>query len=221
MAASTSSDRSDNNLRRLDPSHPKFSDRLLRAVHHRLRLLHRADSVFFVLGATGNVYTVAVSNEVSCTCPDRSAPCKHILFVLIRVLGVPIDDSCLWRRNLRDCQIQRLLNLPTSGEALAGAAARKRFHQVFFKWSGGGSRRKDVAGDGSSSCPICLEVMRTDEEVLACAACRNCLHEDCFLRWRKSCRRGSATCVICRARWRHDGDDQLKYLNLSAFMEEE
>ncbi|KAI7993882.1 hypothetical protein LOK49_LG11G01754 [Camellia lanceoleosa] len=36
------------------------ADRILRALRHRLRLLHRSESDF-VLGATGNVYTVTLS----------------------------------------------------------------------------------------------------------------------------------------------------------------
>src|SRR5262245_21640594 len=93
---------------RFEPTQP-LAERVIRALRHRLRLLHRSDSTFFVLGATGNVYTVSLSATPSCTCPDRTTPCKHILFVFIRVLGVPLDDSSLWRRTLRPCQLHRLL----------------------------------------------------------------------------------------------------------------
>ncbi|KAK4419941.1 hypothetical protein Salat_2407000 [Sesamum alatum] len=207
---------------RFNPTHP-FSDRVIRAIRHRLRLLHRSDSLFFILGATGNVYTVNISATPSCTCPDRAAPCKHILFVFIRVLGVPLDDSCLWRRTLRPCQLNRLLNLPTSCEALAGAAVREIFHQLFFQARGAasGSRRPDVVADGGTTCPVCLECMGREERVVACNTCKNVIHEECFLAWKRSCRRRSATCVLCRARWRNGGDDQEKYLNLSAYVSED
>ncbi|KAG4392134.1 hypothetical protein GLYMA_04G084500v4 [Glycine max] len=105
---------------RFKPSQP-ISDRIVRALRHRLRLLHRSGSTFFILGATGNVYTVTLSSSPSCTCPDRTTPCKHILFVLIRVLGVSLDDVCLRRRTPRPCQLQRLLGTPTLPEAVAGA----------------------------------------------------------------------------------------------------
>ncbi|KAL2237036.1 UNVERIFIED_CONTAM: hypothetical protein Sindi_0895300 [Sesamum indicum] len=206
---------------RFNPTQP-FSDRVIRAIRHRLRLLHRSDSLFFILGATGNVYTVNISATPSCTCPDRTTPCKHILFVFIRVLGVPLDDSCLWRRTLRPCQLHRLLNLPTSSEALAGAAVREMFHQLFFQARGtSGSRRPDVVADGGTACPVCLEYMGRDERVVACNTCKNVIHEECFLAWKRNCRRRSATCVLCRARWRNGGDDQEKYLNLSAYVSED
>ncbi|KAM1289558.1 hypothetical protein ACFX2I_016801 [Malus domestica] len=45
---------------RIIPTQP-FADRILRALHHNLRLLHHRESNFSVLGATGNVYTVSLS----------------------------------------------------------------------------------------------------------------------------------------------------------------
>ncbi|KAL8522092.1 hypothetical protein ACS0TY_012298 [Phlomoides rotata] len=198
------------------PTQP-FSDRIIRAIRHRIRLLHRADSLFYILGATGNVYTVNISASVTCTCPDRATPCKHILFVFIRVLGVPLDDSCMWRRTLRPCQLLRLLSLPTSREALAGAALRERFHQLYLQFRGVGSRRQDVVVEGGGACPVCLEDMGREEKVVACGTCKNVIHEECFLSWKRSCRRRSATCVLCRARW-NGGEDQEKYLNLSAYV---
>lgn len=202
--------------------HPaqSFSDRIIRAVRHRLRLLHRSGPLFFVLGATGNVYTVTLSTSVSCSCPDRAAPCKHILFVFIRVLGLPLDDPCLWRRTLRPCQLHRLLCLPTSRDYLAGAALRERFHQLFSAQTGQ-AEPPAAAAEAGSACPVCLEEMGRQEKVVACATCRNVVHEECFLSWKRSCRRRSATCVICRARWRSGGDDSDKYLNLSAYVGED
>ncbi|KAH6783817.1 hypothetical protein C2S52_008776 [Perilla frutescens var. hirtella] len=219
-SVASSSTPPDHHRPRFSPTQ-SFSDRIIRAVRHRLRLLHRSDSLFFILGATGNVYSVNISATVSCSCPDRATPCKHILFVFIRVLGLPLDDSCLWRRTLRPCQLRRLLSLPTSREALAGAAVRERFHQMFAQPRGGGSRRPEVVAEVGAACPVCLEGMSREEKVVACGTCKNVLHEVCFLAWKRSCRRRSATCVLCRARWRSGGDDSEKYLNLSAYVNED
>lgn len=194
------------------------SDRVARALHHDLRLLHRSDSVFFVLGATANVYTVNLSpSPSSCTCPDRITPCKHILFVLIRVLGVSPDDTrLLRRRTLRPCQLNRLLKTCTLPEAMAGAGLRERFRQLFFR-----ARNDNETDDEGRICPVCLDEMRKDnkeERLVACETCKNWIHEDCWVRWKKSGdQRGAPSCVICRARWR-DRTDQEAYLNLSAFV---
>ncbi|KAL9678522.1 hypothetical protein QQ045_016366 [Rhodiola kirilowii] len=201
------------------PSHP-IADRILRAIRHRLLLLHRTGASFFVLGATGNVYTVTLSTAPSCTCPDRTKPCKHILFVLIKALGVPPDASSLRRRTLRPCQLNRLLAAPTMNEALAGAALQDRFHELSKLARRSGSSKVIMVemGDGSM-CPVCLEEMEHGERAESCGTCRNLIHEECLLRWRRSRGRRYVNCVVCRAKW--DMAEKDKYLNLAAYATED
>ncbi|MFS7962621.1 putative transferase chromatin regulator PHD family [Helianthus anomalus] len=225
----------------MDPSHPSASnsppspppppppteyppepltERVLRALEHRLRLLHRSNSDFFVLGATGNVYTVNLSPAPTCTCPDRTTPCKHILFVYIRVLSVSLDDPCLWRTTLRPNQLTRLLSAPVSFDAVAGVAIRQRFQEMYLQRAATHPDGKvpPVRAEEGTACPICLEEMgREDRKLVACATCKNPIHEDCLLAWKRSSRRRSTSCVICRARWR-DRAEQEKYINLSAYV---
>ncbi|KAL3498501.1 hypothetical protein ACH5RR_041233 [Cinchona calisaya] len=220
MESVASSSTPPHNHQPFEPTQP-LAERVIRALRHRLRLLHRSDeSTFFVLGVTGNVYTVNLSAAPSCTCPDRTTPCKHILFVFIRVLGVSLDDSCLWRRTLRPCQLNRLLSLPASTEALAGNAVRKMFHQLFFQAGPSTSSGPHVEIEGGTSCPVCLEEMGKGEKIVACGTCRNPIHEECLRAWKKSSRRRSTSCVLCRARWRNTAD-QENYLNLSAYISED
>ncbi|KAF5205922.1 Swim zinc finger family protein [Thalictrum thalictroides] len=206
-------------------SHPQFkpvqpfADRVVRALCHHLRLLHRSNSTFYVLGATGNVYTVTLSITPTCTCPDRTIPCKHILFVFLRVLGIGLDDPCLRRRTLRPCQLARLLGNPTSNESLAGARVRERFHQISPQLLLGPPDYSADLEDGAT-CPICLEVMIKEDKVVSCRSCRNPLHEECLLTWKRAKGRRSANCVMCRARWR-DMAEQDRYLNLAAYVTED
>lgn len=220
----------------------RVASRIIRALQHHLRLLHRAGPEFFVLGATGNVYMVTLAAAPACTCPDPSVPCKHILFVLLRVLGLSLDEACVWRQSLRPCQVARLVAAPTCAEAdvVAGPRARERFHQL---WSARAAakaeesrrrRRRDdqVAAAGASgrldgaACPVCLEEMSPPGAaaaaamLLTCATCRNSVHGECFARWKRSRGRRAATCVVCRARWRQPSREQEKepYINLSAYM---
>lgn len=39
-----------------------------------------------IVGTTGNIYTVTISYEPSCTCPDamKGNQCKHIIYVRVR-----------------------------------------------------------------------------------------------------------------------------------------
>ncbi|KAI3857678.1 hypothetical protein MKW98_028942 [Papaver atlanticum] len=201
---------------RFKPTQP-VADRIVRAYHHRLRLLHRSENNFFILGATGNVYTVTLSTAPSCNCPDRAVPCKHILFVYLRVLGVSLDDQCLRRKTLGTCQLTRLLNTPTSLQSIAGARARERFHHLFSTSNASPPPRIELGND--ATCPICLDEMNKEDKVVECGTCRNVLHKECLITWKRS-RGRRATCVICRARWREKAE-QDKYLNLAAYAGEE
>lgn len=63
--------------------------------------------------------------------------------------------------------------------------------------------------------------MNEEEKIAACFTCRNPIHEECLMAWKRSnSRRRSISCVLCRARWRDvrnelEGD---KYLNLSPYI---
>ena len=207
------------------PSQP-FADRVVRALHHDLGLLHRSDTTFFVLGATANVYAVTLSATPYCTCPDRTTPCKHILFVLIRALGVSLHDASLRRRTLRPCHLTRLLATPTLPESLAGGALRRRFHQLFFdrRPATAAAAAAAVEFEEGTTCPVCMEEMGKEERVVACGTCRNPIHEQCLLTWKRTTGRRSASCVICRARWRDRSPaaaEAESYLNLAAYVNED
>ncbi|KAE8688982.1 carotenoid cleavage dioxygenase 8 [Hibiscus syriacus] len=192
----SSSSSSSSTTLRPNRSRPQFKppqpviERITRALRHPLFLLHRSDSNFVVLGATRNVYTVKLSSTPTCTCPDRTIPCKHILFVLIRALGVSIDDTCLLRRTLRPCRLSRILETSTSPEALARAGLRERFHQIFSERKKHGETGDVKEIEEGTVCPVCLEKT-------------------------KSRGRRSANCVLYRARW---SSDQEKYLNLTNYI---
>ncbi|XP_042484149.1 mitogen-activated protein kinase kinase kinase 1-like [Macadamia integrifolia] len=196
---------------------PPIADRIVRAFRHRLRLLHRSSTNFFVLGDSGNVYKVNLTATPSCTCPDRTTPCKHILFVFLRVLGVSLEDTCLRRRTLRPCQLSRLLGSPTSPDSLAGIRVRERFHELFLHSATPGVPSGVADLEDGATCPICLDELGKEDGVVTCRACRNPLHEECLQTWKRSRGRRPATCVICRARWR-DMAEQERYLNLAAYV---
>ncbi|GAX81448.1 hypothetical protein CEUSTIGMA_g8877.t1 [Chlamydomonas eustigma] len=100
-------------------SHPTQAilDRIQRALSqgagaaHRLYLIDSepvappgspsgAKQVFAVMGTTGNVYNVTIGCHPGCTCPDkvqRSSVCKHMLFVMLRVLKCGQNNPIIWQ----------------------------------------------------------------------------------------------------------------------------
>ncbi|KAF8115890.1 hypothetical protein N665_0025s0333 [Sinapis alba] len=207
-------------------SHQPVEDRIIRALRHRLRLLSRPNgATFHVLGATCNVYTVTLTATPTCTCPDRKKPCKHILFVLIRVLGIPLDDKCLRQRRLRPCLLYRLVSAPTRPDCLASLHLQQRFLQLFSTVNShlgdttNSSTTRELENemeDEAATCPICLDDINViknvngeyvgggeiERAVVKCRVCKNKVHEECMMKWRTSRGRRPAICVICRSRWR-------------------
>jgi hypothetical protein len=100
----------------------KVAARLRRLESQRLYLFEQSDASrafalckeYTVMGSTGTNYDVVISARPSCTCEDATGehavrPCKHILFVLVKVsyllsnllvtiftMGNHILNNCLW-----------------------------------------------------------------------------------------------------------------------------
>ena len=53
------------------------------------------------------MYDVTVSRHPRCSCPDnlKGNLCKHILFVMIRVLGLAEDNVLIWQRALLSTEV--------------------------------------------------------------------------------------------------------------------
>ena len=148
-------------------------------------------------GSTGNIYTVVVARQPVCDCPQgkEGKQCKHIIYVLARVLRA--KHEYLYQLALLSTELQDIFaNAPPpideDGEV------------------GDGSRnRKPVEGD----CPICFCDMESEgrEAIVWCrAACGQNIHKKCFEMWAKTKRQqgraAQVTCPYCRSVWEGDKD---------------
>ncbi|CAI5467913.1 unnamed protein product [Closterium sp. Yama58-4] len=126
---------------------------------------------FHVLGATGNVYTVTISQQPSCTCPDygNGNLCKHVLFVLLRVLRVGEEDPRVWQRSLLSTELNELLDridalerrtlaaAAEGEEILASPAVREQFARIAGGASGSGAlgfTDSGSRGEGTSQAAV-------------------------------------------------------------------
>lgn len=153
-------------------------------------------------GSTGNVYIIVIAREPSCDCPHARAgnQCKHLVYVLSRVLRAPFEYTyqlAFLASELRDI----FANAP-----VPPADDRAAEEQ---------GKRKAVEGD----CPICFGEMHPGdrEAVVWCrAACGQNIHKECFEMW-ASTKRGhgggggdaaaaNVTCPFCRSVWKGDED---------------
>ncbi|MCL7050369.1 hypothetical protein MKW94_020317 [Papaver nudicaule] len=197
-----------------EPTKP-VADRIKEALQERLRLLYCCEADFFILSPTGDVYNVRLSTTPSCSCPDHMIPCKHILFVFLRVLEVSLNDiPCVRRKNLKPCQHKPLPNTPISPQLLAGSRVRERFMHLFTKKSYLGPPPKPELG----KCVQCRKEMYAEDEVLECDHCEDVGHEKCMI-YRKGGEYGPTFCASCGNRL--DIDYEKEYLNLPSYMSED
>ncbi|GAB0495828.1 hypothetical protein MMPV_007135 [Pyropia vietnamensis] len=218
-----------------------MQERLSRAFAHRLFLVgvdtpavavgddDDEARTYSVLGSTANVYTVIIRQRPSCTCPDhikRGDPCKHILFVMHRVLKVDRLDPCLWQTSLLPSELARIFGAaPPSGEGrglLASPAVRASYAAATGRQPAAGGDpdaarpTADIAvADGrrplsdGDDCPICCEEIGAGDLAATdwCRSCKNNVHTQCIGKWLgvKAAAGEPATCPMCRAGWHTGG----------------
>lgn len=146
-------------------------------------------------GTTGNVYTITIDKVPSCNCPHatKGNQCKHIAYVLSRVLRVKRHDL--------EYQL-----------AFISSELREIFEQApplpseTADESEKDGNRKPIEGE----CPICVVDFEPDggEKILYCkGSCGNNIHAECFNMWKATKPAGRVTCPFCRAPWQEDEGD--------------
>lgn len=177
-----------------------------RALTQRMFVLDRQRSVIdtdhptetiSLAGTTGNVYTIVIDKVPDCNCPHarKGNQCKHIIYVLSRVLRVREEleyQLAFISSELRDI-FSRAPPLPSEQAANSEKDGN----------------RKPLEGE----CPICcvdFEPGNTKEEIVYCkASCGNNVHKECFAQWAATKKGGEVTCPFCRAQWQGD-EEALK-----------
>jgi len=152
---------------------------------------------FRVIGSTGSVYTVTISNDTSCTCPDhtqRKMPCKHIYFVLAKCLKAEN-----WKKgtNFSDDQVRHMLTkVPVDSDELLEKKAPPPEGQHVAPL-----RQRRKFEEQTEGCPICLDCFVPEKEkIIYCGqSCGYNFHEVCYRRCKIK------TCPCCRS--------QMKYLS--------
>lgn len=147
-------------------------------------------------GTTGNIYTIIIDKVPTCDCPHarKGNQCKHIVYVLSRVLRAPAEleyQLAFISSELKD--------IFAKAPPLPSETAQNDSND---------GNRKPVEGE----CPICCNDFEPEssETIVYCkAACGNNIHKDCFGQWAATKTGQTITCPFCRSPWQGD-EDQLK-----------
>ncbi|KAI5860951.1 hypothetical protein GGS23DRAFT_578098 [Durotheca rogersii] len=153
-------------------------------------------------GSTGNIYTVRIAREPACTCPDaaRGNHCKHIVYVMAKVLRAPFD--LVYQLALVAAELREIF----AGAPPPADASSDRDRSGADEAPGA---RKVLEGD----CPICYTPLDGAEDSVYCrASCGQNMHQACFQMWAVTARAsggGQVTCPMCRAPWAQGADGNV------------
>jgi hypothetical protein len=162
---------------------------------------------FEVMGNTGTVYDISLKEggKIQCSCPDHDQNwklCKHMLFVLIRILG--INREIVYNDYFKMVEdARKSFNVTNSTIDLCSHYLQKREAMLLEGVSredlSSGVKRKPIQEE--DSCPICLEEFSsTKEKIDWCKGqCGNNVHNSCFVKWSKKL--DTVSCVYCRSAW--------------------
>ena len=161
-----------------------------------------------VVGMTGNVYTITISNSPTCTCPDhttRFRRCKHIYFILIRVMHVDEDDED--KAKFTNEELEKMFDsIPDITNNLIADNKHREAYEKLKDKKDEPIKKKSI----NDLCPICLDDLDNGDELDYCKySCGKNIHKECFQMWAKS---KSLHCIFCRKEW--NVPTSGKYINL-------
>ncbi|KAJ7988198.1 hypothetical protein DPEC_G00321120 [Dallia pectoralis] len=196
------------------------SRRVNKVMRARLYLLQQIGPNSFLIGGDSpdNKYRVFIGPQ-TCSC-GRGAFCIHVLFVMLRVFQLESSDPLLWRKTLKNFEVESLFQkYHNRRSSRIKAPSRNTIQKFVFRMSnshtacpsspsGASSNESSLKDEEEQMCPICLLDMLDEESLTVCEeGCRNKLHHHCMSIWAEECRRNheKLICPLCRAKWKsHD-----------------
>ncbi|KAG9355022.1 hypothetical protein JZ751_001735 [Albula glossodonta] len=203
------------------PYSPEETNRRVNKVMRaRLYLLQQIGPNSFLVGGDSpdNKYRVFIGPQ-TCSC-GRGTFCIHVLFVMLRVFQLEPPDPLLWRKTLKNFEVESLFQKYHNRRSSRIKAPSRSTIQKFVSrlsnphisctssTSTSSNESSSLKDEEEQMCPICLLDMLDEESLTACEeGCRNKLHHHCMSIWAEECRRNheALICPLCRTKWRsHD-----------------
>ena len=194
--------------------------RLNRSLNQKLYLVEiipseesEKEKSFSVMGTTGNVYTVKITDRPKCNCFDHRTSkqrCKHIYFVLVKVLK---SERFCHKSFFND---EELINMfeNISHHLSENLIINENLKSKYLKKIGREQNKTYFSTQSKDdNCPICLEELQNDSKLEFCQlGCGKFIHSVCFSMWVK---KNTSICVFCRQEWKDfKKRDGRKLINL-------
>ena len=169
---------------------------------------------YVVMGSTGNVYNVIIKQNPECSCPDymtRAKRCKHIYFVLIRVMKSSNEDQVQYSND--ELQIM-FNNIPQVMHNLIVDDMIKNTYEKLKQSNKLGKKEPITVSqkDTSDLCPVCLDDLDNGDELDYCKfSCGKPIHKICYSMWTK---KHPVNCIFCKKSWLNK-ENESQYVNLT------
>eukprot|EP00592_Proboscia_alata_P018416 CAMPEP_0194416944 /NCGR_PEP_ID=MMETSP0176-20130528/15929_1 /TAXON_ID=216777 /ORGANISM="Proboscia alata, Strain PI-D3" /LENGTH=806 /DNA_ID=CAMNT_0039222517 /DNA_START=282 /DNA_END=2702 /DNA_ORIENTATION=- len=155
-------------------------------------------------GGATRLYNVQCCKIPTCDCPDylKGNLCKHILFVMLKVIGLAQNSGLIYQAGLLERELREIfatLKIKQSG------IAAKRDPRSHYKLEG----QVEVARkplELNESCPVCYDEMTSSCTLTYCrGTCGSNFHDGCIQVWNtqysNSLPGGKMPCPVCRQPW--------------------
>lgn len=145
-----------------------------------------------IVGSTGNVYNVVLDFCPSCTCPNFSKKadiCKHIFYVLLRVVGLPTSSSIIYQKAYVRTELLTILgNLAVAraafksrgslGSSTLAPKSTKEVYQRRLSTSNGISPKNGL----KAYCCVCDRRIKSSQTAVYCPTkhCGEVFHLNCI-----------------------------------------
>uniref|UniRef100_A0A8C3PIQ2 Mitogen-activated protein kinase kinase kinase 1 n=1 Tax=Calidris pygmaea TaxID=425635 RepID=A0A8C3PIQ2_9CHAR len=191
------------------PYSPEETNRRVNKVMRaRLYLLQQIGPNSFLIGGDSpdNKYRVFIGPQ-TCSC-GRGTFCIHLLFVMLRVFQLEPSDPMLWRKTLKNFEVESLfqkyhsrrssrIKAPSRNTIQKFVSRMSNSHTLSSSSTSTSSSENSMKDEEEQMCPICLLGMLDEESLTVCEdGCRNKLHHHCMSIWAEECRRNREP-LIC------------------------
>ena len=164
---------------------------------------------FTVLGSTGNVYTCTIGKFPECSCPDhqKGNVCKHLIFVLHRVLDVPQTSELLPQKAFLRSEVEDMLESGRRKSPKNNYLANEKVRKLLSgdeddeKNEDAAAEEKEARNKGDS-CAVCFEDL--EKNLLICSVCRNAVHKTCWNQFQTFNKTNQ--CILCRGKFLDEKD---------------
>uniref|UniRef100_T1J5P5 Mitogen-activated protein kinase kinase kinase n=1 Tax=Strigamia maritima TaxID=126957 RepID=T1J5P5_STRMM len=181
----------------------------------RLYFLRQCGQHVFKVGsgdANKNTYKVTIGQQ-TCTCLSQNTHCIHLLFIMIRVLKVSVNDPCIFSKTLKNYEVESLVrNYEQRQKSRILAFTRERKSSLPDTTTPVVDEKMQLEMEKLSTleneddlCSICHFPMTEEESLIICEnGCKNKFHHKCVEIWSNVCKREKECidCPLCRQVWK-------------------